>query len=311
MSIVFDALCAHYNISPGRKGECWIECPYCGKGKRHFSFSERGYKCFSCNQKGSLMALAAHAGASTTSQYPSRLYQKPQELQKPRNWQLNPGRYVDDFCAVLDRIQRWQEYKPLSLDTIARWRLGVGVLTATKCKHRRLIVPIYLAGNVVALRGRAISCDCPKWLSAAGSQAALYNQDLLKAGADLIVCENHVDALLAMQHADVVAVASTAGAGTWKPEWTQAIAESKPRRVIVWYDNDLAGQPNAETYRAELLAWREEHPDGWRAPQPNGPKVANDLLEAGVKAVLYHWPRGTPVKADLAYALERRLRRAA
>lgn len=282
------------------------ECPFCHKeakrGQKHFSFCEQGYSCWVCGAKGGLTSLASHIDTNTFQQ-PSRLYQKPQEPQKPRHWQQNPQAIVDASCASLDRVRAWQAYKPLTIETIARWRLGVGMLPSSKCKHRRLIVPIFVSGQIVALRGRAIDCDCPKWLSAAGSQVALYNQDLLQPGADVIVCENHVDALLAMQDSGVIAVAGTGGAATWKQEWTEAIVASSPRRVIVWYDNDLAGQPNAETLRAELFAWRQAHPDGWRAPQPNGPKVANALRDAGINATLYHWPAGTPAKADVGWAL--------
>jgi hypothetical protein len=33
------------------------------------------------------------------------------------------------------------------------------------------------------------------------------------------------------------------------------------------------------------------------------PKIANDLLAAGVRASVYVWPKGTPPKADLGYLL--------
>lgn len=38
-------------------------------------------------------------------------------------------------------------------------------------------------------------------------------------------------------------------------------------------------------------------------PEPHGPQIANDLLQAGVRASVYRWPAGTPAKADLGWAL--------
>jgi hypothetical protein len=61
----------------------------------------------------------------------------------------------------------------------------------------------------------------------------------------------------------------------------------------------------SETYRALLTEWRTLHPDAPRVPEPNGPKIANQLLAAGVKAHVYEWPKGTPPKADIGSALMR------
>src|SRR5262249_32620302 len=113
--------------------------------------------------------------------------------------------------------------------------------------------------------------------------------------------ENMIDCLLAMQrYPQVVAVASTAGAATWRDEWTELIKSVRPRRSIVWYDNDLAGTPNKETHR-RLIAERLQQ--GKPPIEPNGPQVANSLLGAGIATLLYEWPRGTPAKADLGWAL--------
>jgi hypothetical protein len=112
------------------------------------------------------------------------------------------------------------------------------------------------------------------------------------------------------QRPDVVAVAS--GGVAWREAFTQQIAASKPSRVIVWLDNDLAGCPNAETYRALRREWetqmREKVAQGIiprlpTLPAPIGPVIAKALQDAGVAASCYRWDVGTPPKADLGWAL--------
>ena len=48
---------------PDKKGEYWALCPYHGDSHTgNFSVSAKGYKCFSCDAKGGLKALATHLG---------------------------------------------------------------------------------------------------------------------------------------------------------------------------------------------------------------------------------------------------------
>lgn len=303
MSTLFDTLCAQLHAEPDRRGEVWIDCPSCGRTNKHFSFSEQhGAHCFGCDYSPSLAQLAAHLAITPDERArPVRRAQKPLA---PRQWQQRPEFYLDRYCGALDRVTRWQAYKPLSLDSINRFRLGVGRLPASRCEYPRLIVPVFGGGRCVALHGRAYlpqDTDA-KWLSAGGSsKQVLFNADALAPGASVIVVENFVDAILAMQvEPSIVAVCG--GGVSWQDDWTAQIAASRPRQVLVWLDNDAAGCPNAETWRAFCAAWRAEHPDR-EPPAPRGPRIANDLLAAGVRARCYQWPRDTPPKADIGAAL--------
>lgn len=300
---IFNTLCAQLHVEPDRKGEVWIDCPSCGKDKKHFSFNERTGHCFACDYSGSLTQIAALLRIQPDKR--ARPARRADQPQKPRLWQQRPEWHLARYCDALDRVQSWQSYKPLSLESIARWRLGVGTLPSSRCTHRRLIVPVFANGKVVAFHGRAYLPDDTdaKWLTAGGSsKRMLFNADLLRPGATVVVCENFVDAILAMQAAsEVVAVAG--GGASWQEVWTAQIAASQPKQVLIWLDNDLVGCPNPETYRAFLTDWRIDHPDAIRVPQPNGPKIANALLAVGVKASVYQWPEGTPAKADIGWAL--------
>ena len=325
---LFDDLVTTTQATIDRRGRAHADCPFCGKAAKarqtHFSFwqagkygAKAGYKCFICGAGGGLRALAEHLEITPPKERES---EAPAEAPKPRTWQKNPGWYLERFCGALDRVPRWQAYKPLTLETIGRWRLGVGVLPSSPCPHKRLIYPQLINGQPTGFRGRAIDCSCDKWMTAGGGSAWLWGAELLHEGATVIIAENPVDAMLAMQETpDIVAVAGTAGASTWKPEWTRAIAASRPARVLEWFDNDLAGHPNAITHELELARWKQEMEARVAAgkitrlpapPKPNGPRVVHDLQAAGVNAYGYTWPPGTPVHADLGQALIQSMRAA-
>lgn len=321
-SELFDELVQRTDARVDHRGWAHCTCPFCGhepvdsktgRFKVHFSFSREGScKCYSCSQSGSLRDMAdalGHEQRRPLAPLPPRRVQTPQE---PRQWQRSPESYLERYCAHWHRVERWQAYKPLTLDSIARWRLGVGTLPSSPCQHERLIYPVIEAGQIVGLRGRAIQCDCDKWISAGGSTARLWGADLLRPGARVIIAENPVDAMLAMQETPgIIAVAGTAGASTWPDDWTKRIAESQPEAVLHWGDNDLAANPNRETYRREILAWRKAHPGATSWPEPKSPKIVAALVAAGVHAECYVWPDGTPHKADLGWLIEQTLRQAA
>lgn len=292
------------------------DCPFCGKeekrGQKHFSFVEAGYVCWVCSAQGGLWKLAEQI--SVQGEIRPMASRQVQEPPKPRHWQSAPDRWLQGYCEHPNRLPDWQAYKPLSIDTIARYRLGVGVLPSSRCQERRLILPVFASGQIVAFHGRAYrpGDEEAKWLTAGGSRKdVLFNGDALRPDVVVIICENMVDCLLA-QEAETGVVAVAGGGVGWRPEWTQQIAASRPTHVLVWLDNDLVGCPNESTRRELLAGWHVEMqarvdagtiPRIPTAPAPHGPQIANALLNAGVQASVYRWPEGTPPKADLGAAL--------
>lgn len=307
-SAVFDQLVGITGAQPDRRGECHIDCPFCGKeakrGQTHFSFSARGYHCFVCGASGSLERLFCQVTGQRMQ--PRRAQPAPRRRvtrdAPARNW----ARIVAGYQAHPRRYELWRSYKPLSEATIHAARLGVGVFPKyiSRCRHERLMVPLVRGGKIVGLRGRGLGCGCPKWLTAAGSETILYGLDEARNGGVLWVVENIIDALLIhSRHPDWDAVASSSGVATWRDEWTEGIAQLKPRLVIVAFDNDLPGQALGKT-RAQLA-------DAWRAktgrqklPPMYGRRVANALLREGVSARLFQWPAEAPPKADIGWLFE-------
>jgi hypothetical protein len=215
-------------------------------------------------------------------------------------------------------LQAWQAYKPLSIDSIAHWQLGVGVLPSSRCPHKRLIVPVFDQGQVVAFHGRAYlpGDDDAKWLTAGGSRKdVLFGAECLRPGRVVVIVENMVDAILLMQQRPAwVAVAS--GGVAWSDTFTQQIIATRPASVLVWLDNDLAGAPNEHTYSALLTTWHQEQQQKIAAgiiprlppePFPRGPRILESFRRHKYGAVQqYQWPAGTPHRADVGTFLQSR-----
>lgn len=299
----------HATLCGDKRGHDYhADCPFCGKpavrGQTHFSYSYFGYKCFVCGERGGLIPLAKHLQCSLT-QLIARTPPPPKPPKPPARWLDNAAGLVAKYTAHPERVILWQDYKPVSEDTILRYNLGIGVLPASQCQHRRLILPIYdEAGRVVCLRGRAFECDCGKWLAAGGwtlDMLPLYNLNALPDGGVLWIVENPVDALLISPYTG----AATLSVSYWRDEWTAAMAEKRPSLVVVAYDNDLPGNGGAWRRDEMIAEWAKRQIEAGKRPlipEARGVWLVNRLLANSINAVLYDW-KDAPHKADIGSLL--------
>ena len=298
------------------------ECPFClGRKKAGIARldGKHRFNCFVCGKKvqspDEWADLAARMAAPM--QYQVQPKQREQTPPKTYPWQNDPmkwhSRYTNDRNAV---IEAWQAYKPLTEQTILRYQLGYGVLPHNPCEHKRLIYTnIENSDNqAVAFRGRVSGCNCdPKWLTLIGSQAWLWGfYHILKQaeGKRLIIGENPVDGMLAMQAMPgVLAVASTAGAGTFPDAWIKLIAAARPKSVLVWLDNDLIGNPNDETRELLVERWIAKMQAKGVEPTPQmiehqrtkamGPKMVKALQGLHIPTRAKEWASGTKPSQDM------------
>lgn len=82
--------------------------------------------------------------------------------------------------------------------------------------------------------------DGPKYTYAKGSSASIFGLETIKEGT-IIITEGELDAL-ALRTIGYMAVSTTGGAGTWKPEWRNYFKNTNP---IIAYDADRAGVEGA------------------------------------------------------------------
>lgn len=296
MNELFRDLVHHTHAVMDRHGEAHLACPECGHESSprdpHCSFNDRGWHCFSCGAGGSLSGLAEKIGMET------RPYNAPVRIQKapgrPAAWIAHAEHLCDQYQAHSASWRLWQAYKPVPVGVYNAQRLGVGVLPASKCPHERLIVPIIDGTEIVGFRGRAIDCDCGKWLAPGGTRISLYplyNEPALHVGAIVWIVENPIDALLVRPYTGV-AIYSVS---YWEDRWEKALLASRPGLVVVALDNDLVGNGGAARRGEFMQNWLEKHP---RVPDPAGIKIANRLLINHINVVIYDWGSAA-YKADI------------
>lgn len=309
---LFDRVSGLLGGKPNRRG--WIDavCPACGKqpkhGQIHFGYRETGGHCFVCGWRGSLRDLADLLSVDSRD-YVAPVREPPPPPKPIARWRLNPDRLLAQYHDHPDRLQRWQRYKPLKAETIERFGFGLGRLPFQDdndqwymSRHEWLTVPVYADGALAALRGRNLTGNGAKWISATGSNYALWNVDDVRFGATVWLCENYVDAAWLMQeHPEWDAVA-IGGATTWRRHWARQLAARRPAQVIVALDNDLPGNGGGARREQWLAEWKARRP-GVTPPDANGPRIVDDLQLSGVPATLFVWPDNAPYKAGVDWAL--------
>lgn len=311
------------------------------RGQVHFSFwpagmhgSKAGFKCWNCGEGGGLGKLARQLGLLEGPRQPIQPRPTPPPApvdpdRDPARWMLDGDRIANSYLTA-DRFDRWNDYKPIPKDVLDWYRLGYGSLPpfSSRCQHPRLIVPLICGNRVVGLRARHVDCACEaksKWLSASGSRPILYNAGWMTpnpsqrtaarigdsrhpyaAGRVVFIVENPIDALMLETISERYFAIATLGVTNWREEWTAALQNANARLVVIAYDHDLAGNggSNETDHAAMVKEWFAKNPKATAGPIPNGVRLANDLIEAGVPARVYRWPTGTPMKYDIGELLK-------
>jgi DNA primase len=148
---------------------------------------------------------------------------------------------------------------------IRQYLNGRGILDGTIDSHmigwdgRRITIPISdRNGNIVSFKLRKDPddpTDSPKMYTTPGARVELYDwQRLLTVPESIVICEGEFDRLV-LEARGFAAVTSTAGAGTFLPEWTPYF--SGIPNVYLCFDNDDAGRKGAAHVAALIPHARE------------------------------------------------------
>lgn len=312
---LFDQVAAILGGEPNRRGWRDAVCPACGKapgqGQVHFGYRETGGHCFVCGWSGGLRVLAdllALDGDYTPTP------KEPEPPKPPARWRLNPDRLLAQHQNHPQRLAAWRRYKPLRAETIERHGFGFGRLPFLDesehwymSKAEWLTVPVYANGRLSALRGRNQTQRGAKWISATGSEYALWGVENVRLGHTVWLCENYVDAAWLMQEHPEWRAVAIGGATTWQRPWAHQLATRRPAQVIVALDNDLPGNGGGEKREQWMAEWKAAHPQpGLKPPAANGPRIVDDLQLSGVPAELFVWPDNAPHKAGIDWVLIQR-----
>jgi hypothetical protein len=132
-----------------------------------------------------------------------------------------------------------------------------------------LVLPLVDAsGKVLNLYGRRIVdvAGSPRHLYLPGPRRGLFNAGVFKSPVELILCESLIDALTFWSHG-FENVTCAYGVNGFTDELHQAILVAKPRRLLLAYDRDDAGDAAAKELAAKL---GQEGVGCWRVLFPKG-----------------------------------------
>jgi hypothetical protein len=141
-----------------------------------------------------------------------------------------------DALGESHQRMRWlTKERHLKQSTVDAWEIGYSNLL------HRFTIPVYRDGELIDARCRSSDPDATtdKYLWwRGGEMPPLFGTHMVPEDAQyVVVFEGEFDAILAWQ-LGIPAVSGTAGAGTWKANWTPWFAG---KQVYICYDEDKAG----------------------------------------------------------------------
>jgi hypothetical protein len=239
-------------FQPNGKDEVLCHCPFPGHEDKHNSFS--------VNVKTGLWHCFAGCGGGNLIQLSQKLYDLAfraaieriaseegidNPFQRQNGNQNKQGRTsyltLNQITAIHHELitnepilKQFQAKYGLSLETIKKYLIGY--------KQGKYAIPIEIAPKKWHYK-------LHKGYQSRGAKATIYPADILQDDLPyIIITEGEFKALLLIQMG-FNAVTTTAGAGTWKPEWNDLFREFN---VCLAYDNDEAGRKGEKKVASSL-----------------------------------------------------------
>lgn len=234
---------------PNTEGEISIICPFHEDQKKSASInvSTGLFHCFACSQNHNYITfkkayVAEHGGAVSDDET---------DIVK-----AIPDQTARDLHHALlmrqDIIDQLTTQRGLNIETIKKWQIGWHERT------KRIAIPIRDEGGVcVNIRLYSFkekgSQKMLSWKAGYG-KARLWPIEALAHDKYVVLCEGEMDRLI-LDARGLNAVTSTAGAKTWKTEWSNQFVGL---RVYIIYDNDLTGEEGARKAAASISQFADE-----------------------------------------------------
>lgn len=263
-------------------------CPYHDDhslGNSSTSVKNGRGKCFACDARWDIFHLVGKIYG--ISSFPKQLQQVAElsgiepfhrsYLQVERLHKKS-GQYID--LALIDRyvsnmnpqhFAYLQGKRVISSSTATRYKIGFF--------QQRYTLPVFnQTGHVINIRKwlppDARNGNSAKIVSFAPGYGSIQLYPIDQLGAEsLILTEGELDAL-AVISSGFTAITVTGGADSWQDDFSQIIAESGCRKIIICMDNDSAGQNGAI-------------------------KRAQSLSDYGLKVSVISWPKAFKVRGDV------------
>ena len=204
------------------------------------------YQCKKCGTEGNLIILSKHFGDRINEIIRDKpLTPKPKKVFDPE---------IVETChrQLPAEIRQYLNNRGLTDDVIDKSKLG---WWESKVGNR-ISIPVGDEDGVpIYLKLRQDPNDPKKgnkYIFYPGGNASLFGVEFLKNEKDRVfICEGEFDCML-LQSKGMTAVTSTAGAGTFKPEWVDKFADKK--EVYIVFDLDKEGQDGMQKVAEKLSA---------------------------------------------------------
>jgi twinkle protein len=218
------------------------ECPLCHDTKSHFYMSPEGtWFCHKCNAKGNLYQLKREVG-----DVEERISQpfKKRDFKRP-----DPG-LADRYHGVLLKDAEGLEYlsgRGITLETTTRFKLGLRMAGGI----RWLSIPHFQKGHLMNIKFRSLPPAEKAFERVPGCLSILFNVDSLETKPEeIILAEGELDAITLLQAGFENVLGTTAGAGSFLPEWVDLLKPVK--KIFLAYDPDEQGQKGARALAKRL-----------------------------------------------------------
>ncbi|HOW60175.1 MAG: toprim domain-containing protein [Candidatus Moraniibacteriota bacterium] len=203
------------------------------------------YQCKKCQAEGNLLTLAKHLGDRIVDVVKQPKIQKLKKVFDPS---------LVDFChdRLPDEIRKYLNNRGLNNELINEYKLGWWVSR----NGNRISIPVKNeSGEYIYLKLRKDPSDSSKgnkYIFYPNASSSLFGIELLrKEKGRVFICEGELDCIL-LQSKGLIAVTSTAGAGTFKKEWIKEFEHLKEAYIV--FDNDDEGRAGSEMVAKKLSA---------------------------------------------------------
>jgi len=234
--MITEYLTQHNIFHKVQSGQITINCPYCDDSKFHCYIDpdKKVFFCHKCNAKGTWFQLIKSLNPSTAIVAPfsgdSRQVRHPNMgyIQSCHKRLMGPsGTQAIDYLYS----------RKFSLEAIQDFMLGL----ESKDGKDWLVIPYFRDGKPVNVKYRSLPPSEKEFRRWKDGQSILFNQDCLKnADGEVFIVEGELDCIALYSQGYRNVVATTIGAGSFKPEWVDIL--DKFSRVNIIYDADHAGQ---------------------------------------------------------------------
>ncbi|MDA8215112.1 MAG: toprim domain-containing protein [Nitrospiraceae bacterium] len=228
-----------------QSGQIIICCPYCEDSKYHLYIdpAKNVYYCHKCNSKGNWYRLLKQLNPSSaivpfhTQQkvfrHPTADYIQACHKKLMGQAGVKAIDYLYSRCFSLQAIQDLQ--------------LGL----ESKDGKDWLVIPYLMDGKTANVKYRTIPPAGKEFRRWKEGESILFNQDCLEEKFnEIFMVEGELDAIALFSQGYRNVVATTIGAGGFKPEWVDMLADIP--RINIIYDSDEAGQRGAKEIARRL-----------------------------------------------------------